>query len=200
MSVARQHHRSGDQLNVGVHNYGRFVPGKPPAAALVTMAHLRVLHRHHTVPAYSILEVHPVITPIALHVLEQQLPLQFPIDHFPDDFAESMPRARVDNSVEGFFRSFVSPGMPILDDLGFHRLTDQQSTDLYELFIGRHRAPSFIFTSNRAAEDWLSFFDDPIMGDSALDPLSNASYQIVMEDAGYRESLSPHRAPLQSGG
>ena len=66
-----------------------------------------------------------------------------------------------------------------LDDLGLHRMTQQQSIDLYELVIARHRTASFVITSNRAVDEWLGLFDDPILGNSALDRLANASYQIV---------------------
>ena len=37
---------------------------------------------------------------------------------------------------------------------------------------------------------------DPILGNSALDRLANASYQIVIEGQSFRERLSPHRALL----
>ena len=90
--------------------------------------------------------------------------------------------------------------MFILDDLGLHRLTGQQSADLYELTISRHRVSSCVITSNRAVEEWLSFFDDPILGNSALDRLANASYQIVVEGNSYREKLSPHRKLLGDKG
>ena len=110
-----------------------------------------------------------------------------------DDFFRAMGQARVDNSVDRAFRSFLAPDLLILDDLGLHRLTAQQSADLYELIINRHRASSFIITSNRAVEEWLSLFDDPILGNSALDRLANASYQIVIDGSSYRERLSPHR-------
>ena len=83
-----------------------------------------------------------------------------------DDFFRSMTQARVDNSVERAFRAFLSPDLLILDDLGLHRLTAQQSADLYELIISRHRVSSFVITSNRAAEEWLSLFDDSILGNS----------------------------------
>ena len=49
--------------------------------------------------------------------------------------------------------------------------------DLYELIPNRHRVSSFVITSNRAVEEWLSLFEDPILGNSALDRLANASYQ-----------------------
>ena len=80
------------------------------------------------------------------------------------------------------------------------KLTPQQSADLYELILNRHRASSFISTSNRAVDEWLSLFDDPILGNSALDRLANASYQIVIEGSSYRERLSPHRALLEAKG
>ena len=110
-----------------------------------------------------------------------------------DGFFKAMSQARVDNSVDRTFRSLMSPDLLILDDLGLHRLTPQQSADLYELILSRHRASSFIITSNRAVDEWLSIFDDPILGNSALDRLANASYQIIIEGSSYRERLSPHR-------
>ena len=42
-----------------------------------------------------------------------------------------------------------------------------------------------------------TLFEDPILGNSALDHLANASYQIVIEGSSYRERLSPHRALLE---
>jgi DNA replication protein DnaC len=110
-----------------------------------------------------------------------------------DDFFKTMAQARVDHSLEKTFRSFLAPDLLIIDDLGLHRLSPQESSDLYELIIGRHRRSSFIITSNRAVDEWLGLFDDPILGNSALDRLANASYQVIIEGNSYRERLSPHR-------
>ena len=49
---------------------------------------------------------------------------------------------------------------------------------------------------SHSTDEWLGLFDGPILGNSALDRLANASYQIVIEGASYRERLSPHRALL----
>ena len=111
-----------------------------------------------------------------------------------------MNQARVDNSLERTFRSFLTPDLLIMDDLGLHRFTGQQSADLYELILNRHRVSSFVITSNRAVDEWLGLFEDPILGNSALDRLANASYQIVIEGSSYRERLSPHRALLEARG
>ena len=115
-----------------------------------------------------------------------------------DQYFRELAQARVDHSTEKAFRSFLAPDLLILDDLGLHRLSAQQSIDLYELVIGRHRSSSFVITSNRAVEEWLGLFDDPILGNSALDRLANASYQIVIEGESYRQRLSPHRALLDA--
>ena len=47
-----------------------------------------------------------------------------------DDFFRSMTQARVDNSQDRTFRSFLTPDLLILDDLGLLKLTGQQSADL----------------------------------------------------------------------
>ena len=113
-----------------------------------------------------------------------------------DHFFRDMARSRLDGSVERTFRSYLSPDLLILDDLGLQGFTQQQSHDLYELVIAKHRSSSFAITSNRAVEEWLSLFADPVLGNSALDRLANASYQIVIDGQSYREKLSPHRALL----
>jgi len=110
-----------------------------------------------------------------------------------DDFLRTLAQARVDHSLEKTFRSFLSPDLLILDDFGLQRMTAQQSTDMYELIIARHRRSSFAMTSNRTVDEWLGLFDDAILGNSALDRLANASYQIVIEGTSYRERLSPHK-------
>ena len=117
-----------------------------------------------------------------------------------DDYFRVMNQARADNSLERSFRTSLAPDLLILDDLGLHRFTAQQSGDLYELILNRHRASSFVITSNRAVDEWLGLFEDPILGNSALDRLANASHQITIEGQSYRERLSPHRALLEAKG
>jgi DNA replication protein DnaC len=110
-----------------------------------------------------------------------------------DAFFRTLSQSRVDHTLEKTFRSFISPDLLILDDFGLQKLSSQQSTDLYELIIARHRQSSLVVTSNRAVEEWLGLFDDPILGNSALDRLANTSYQITIEGTSYRERFSPHR-------
>ena len=108
-----------------------------------------------------------------------------------------MTQARVDHSVDKTLRSFLSPDLPILDDLGLHRLDHQHSIDLYELIIARHRTVNLVITSNRAVEELLGLFKEPNLAGSALDRLANANYEIVVEGESYRQWLSPQRALLE---
>ena len=52
-------------------------------------------------------------------------------------------QARADHTFEKVFRRYLAPDLLILDDFGLRRLNAQQSNDLYELIIERHRRGSF---------------------------------------------------------
>jgi DNA replication protein DnaC len=108
-----------------------------------------------------------------------------------DALFKELAQARVDHSLEKAFRRYLTPELLIVDDFGLHRLTPQQSQDLYELIIERHRRSSFVFTSNRGVDEWLGLFDDPILGNSALDRLAHGAHQVVIDGPSYRAKLAP---------
>jgi DNA replication protein DnaC len=108
-----------------------------------------------------------------------------------DGFFKDLAQARVDHSFEKAFRRYLTPDLLILDDFGLHRFSALQSSDLYELIIERHRRSSLAITSNRGVDEWLGLFDDPILGNSALDRLAHAAYQIVIEGPSYRARKAP---------
>lgn len=111
-----------------------------------------------------------------------------------DALLKDLSQARADHSYERVFRRYLAPDLLILDDFALHRLTAQQSEDLYDLIIERHRRASFALTSNRGVDEWLGLFDNPILGNSALDRLANAAHQLVIEGPSYRAKLAPkHR-------
>ena len=88
-----------------------------------------------------------------------------------DSFFREMAHARLDGTLDRTFRSYLSPDLLILDDLGLTALDLVQSQDFYELVVAKHRSSSFVITSNRSVEEWLSLFADPMLGNSALDRL-----------------------------
>jgi len=107
-------------------------------------------------------------------------------------------QSRADNSTERVIRSLLAPDLLIIDDFGLRRLNAQQSSDFYEVIIERHRRASTIVTSNRAIEEWIPLFDDPILAQSALDRLAHNAYQVVIEGDSYRSRQRPGQAPPPS--
>jgi hypothetical protein len=43
----------------------------------------------------------------------------------------------------------------------------------------------------RSVEEWLGLFDDPILGNSALDRQANGAHRVVIEGSTYRAKLAP---------
>lgn len=115
-----------------------------------------------------------------------------------DDLLKLIHQSRADNSTERVIRSLLTPDLLIIDDFGLKRLNAQQSSDFYEVVIERHRRSSTIVTSNRAIEEWIPLFDDPILAQSALDRLAHNAYQVVMEGESYRSRQRPGQGPPPS--
>jgi DNA replication protein DnaC len=114
-----------------------------------------------------------------------------------DYLLRELSQSRADHTFEAVFRRYLAPDLLIVDDFGLHRLSQQQSEDLYALIIERHRRSSFIVTSNRDVSEWVSLFADPILANSALDRLANGAHQLVIEGPSYRARLAP-RPPSET--
>lgn len=111
-----------------------------------------------------------------------------------DVLLRELGQARADHSFEEAFRRYLASDLLVVDDFALHRLTQQQSEDLYALIIERHRRSSFIVTSNRDVSEWVGLFADPILANSALDRLANGAHQLVIEGPSYRARLAPKPA------
>ena len=108
-----------------------------------------------------------------------------------DRLFQALHQSRADHSTERALRRLLAPDLLLVDDFGLRRLTAEQSSDLYEVILERHRRASTIVTSNRAIEEWIPLFDDPILAQSALDRLAHNAHQIVIEGESFRKRQSP---------
>jgi DNA replication protein DnaC len=100
-------------------------------------------------------------------------------------------QSRADHTTEKVIRKLLAPDLLIVDDFGLRRLDPEQSSDFYEVIIERHRRASTFVTSNRAIEEWIPLFDDPILAQSALDRLAHNAHQLVIEGDSYRRRQGP---------
>jgi DNA replication protein DnaC len=110
-----------------------------------------------------------------------------------DTLLKTMHQSRADHSTERALRAYLTPTLLLIDDFGLKRLTPQQSSDLYEIIIERHKRSSTIITSNRAVDEWIPLFDDPLLAQSALDRLAHNAHQITIEGESYRSRQRPGR-------
>jgi DNA replication protein DnaC len=88
-------------------------------------------------------------------------------------------------------RTWLAPDLLILDDFGLRKLTAQESGDFYDVLVERDRRAATAITSNRAVDEWVALFDDPILANSALDRFAHRAHQIVMEGPSLRAARAP---------
>jgi DNA replication protein DnaC len=99
--------------------------------------------------------------------------------------------ARLDHSFEREMRRLMAVDLLILDDFGLDTLDPTESRDIYEVLVERHQRRSTVVTSNRAPEEWLSTMSDPLRAQSAIDRLTNAAYELVLDGESYRRRQKP---------
>ncbi len=83
------------------------------------------------------------------------------------------------------------PDLIVIDDFGLRKLSAQQSSDFYDVLVERHTRVSTIITSNRAVDEWVALFDDPILANSTLDRFAHRAHQITMDGPSLRADNAP---------
>lgn len=112
-----------------------------------------------------------------------------------DALLKTLNRSRADNSFDRELRRFITPDLVVIDDFGLRKLSNQASSDFYDLIIERHTRSSTILTSNRAVEEWMAVFDEPLLGQSALDRFCHRAHQFVIDGESYRKRTAPDSKP-----
>jgi DNA replication protein DnaC len=93
---------------------------------------------------------------------------------------------RADGSSERRLNAFLRPDVLILDDFGLKPMRPPASEDFYEVVDGRYGRASIVLTTNRAHEEWLELFDQPVLGSAAVDRLSHGAHHIVITGDSFR--------------
>ena len=114
--------------------------------------------------------------------------------HFNAVEMVSLARSRADNSCDRELRRFLTPDLLVVDDFARKKLSSQATSDFYDLLIERHTRSSTILTSNRGVDEWMAVFDEPLLGQSALDRFCHRAHQFVIEGESYRKRTAPGSA------
>jgi len=111
-----------------------------------------------------------------------------------DRLLKTLARSRADNSFDRELRRFITPDLLVVDDFGLKKLSNQATSDIYDLLIERHTRSSTVLTSNRGIEEWMAVFDEPLLGQSALDRFCHRAHQFVIDGESYRKRTAPGSA------
>lgn len=99
--------------------------------------------------------------------------------------------SRLDHTYEREMRRLITIDLLVLDDFGLDTMDATESRDVYEIIVERHQRGSLVVTSNRAPDEWLATMADPLRAQSAIDRLTNAAYELIIEGESYRKRQKP---------
>jgi DNA replication protein DnaC len=111
--------------------------------------------------------------------------------HRADDLLRLLRQSRLDNSREALMIELSTVDLLVVDDFALEPMSRDESRDIYQLFVERTARTATIITSNRDTADWLALFDDPLLGQSAVDRFKNNAYDLVIDGESYRVRLKP---------
>ena len=99
--------------------------------------------------------------------------------------------ARLDNSHDAEIRKLLRVEVLILDDFALTAMDTQDTAAVYEIIVERHRRAATIITSNREPNEWIALMADPLLAQSAIDRLSSAAHELIIEGDTYRTRQRP---------
>ncbi|MFD5721727.1 IS21-like element helper ATPase IstB [Streptomyces sp. NPDC127036] len=162
---------------------------KLPAAQIRDLAALRWLHSGESVILFGPVGVGKTHVAQALGHLAIRQGANVRFSKTSRILAE-LAGGHADRTWDRRMREITGPDLLILDDFAMRQMTATQADDLYEL-VSERQGRSVIITSNRAPSDWYPLFPNPVVAESLLDRLINASHQVIMNGPSYRPNKRP---------
>ena len=76
----------------------------------------------------------------------------------------------------------------ILDDIGYVKKTEMETSTLFELIADRYESSSLLITANQPFSEWDSIFPDNMMTVAAVDRLIHHASVISIIEKSYRQT------------
>ena len=111
-----------------------------------------------------------------------------------DQLLKRLKASRLDASHDTEIRKLIRVDLLIIDDFALTAMDSAETADVYELVVERHRRAATVITSNRDPVEWLAVMADQLLAQSAIDRLTSAAYELVIEGESYRRRQKP-RSP-----
>ena len=101
--------------------------------------------------------------------------------------------ADLKNQITTVMRQINRASILAIDDFAFNKIDQISAELLYAIVDSRYRQNALIITSNRAIEDWIEIFPDPVMGNAIMDRLAHCAHQIIIKGDSYRTKFKPKK-------
>lgn len=108
-----------------------------------------------------------------------------------DKLSKLLKAARLDQTYEATLRQLISVDLLIIDEFALDPMDAIETRDVCDLIRERHRSGSIVVASNRDPQEWLAMMAEPLRAQSAIDRLTNSSYELVVEGESYRKRQKP---------
>ena len=99
--------------------------------------------------------------------------------------------SRLDDTHAAELRKLMRVDLLIIDDFGLRALSEEETSDFFEIVSSRHQTASIVLTSNRDPSEWLSMLGDPLLAQALVDRFTNNAYDLVIEGESYRTRQKP---------
>ncbi len=100
---------------------------------------------------------------------------------------QKLQQARVDYKLEELITKLSRYPLLVLDDFGYVKKNDAETSVLFELISDRYETNSLIITSNQPFGEWDQIFPDNVMAVAAIDRLVHHATIINIEADSYRK-------------
>lgn len=107
------------------------------------------------------------------------------------EFFSKLHKADLMNRIDKLMKSLIKADLIVIDDFAFKKIDQKSAEYLYALVDDRYRQRSIILTSNRAMNDWVSIFPDPVMANAFMDRLAHNAHQIIIKGESFRKKFRP---------
>ena len=93
-------------------------------------------------------------------------------------------------------RVLMSPGLLVVDEIGYLPVTQDGAVLFFQLINARHEQASTVLTSNKGFEEWGSVFGDEVMAAALIDRLLHHCHIVNIRGNSYR--MREHQRWLRS--
>lgn len=108
---------------------------------------------------------------------------------------QKLQQARRDYKLPDYLAKLSRFDVLILDDIGYVKKDEAETSVLFELIAQRYENRSLIITSNQPFSEWGKIFPDNIMAVAAIDRLVHHATIINVTDQSYRRLESIKNQP-----